>query len=89
MKQKIFDILDSLEIDYKNYEHDAVFTCGEAKWIDVPWLRVKSLLLRNKKSTNFYMVVLRDCTRLDTNIVRLSFEILRCHLRMKNKWWKK
>lgn len=74
MKQKIFDILDNLEIDYKNYEHNPVFTCDEAKWVEIPWFRVKSLLLRNKKSTNFYMVVLEDCKRLDTNIIRAIFD---------------
>lgn len=74
MKQKIFDILDGLEIPYINYEHDAVFTCDQAKWIEVPWERVKSLLIRNKKSTNFYMVVLKDSTRLDANLVRAKFE---------------
>ncbi len=73
MKQKIFDILDSLEIPYQNYKHKAVFTCSDSKWVNLPWERVKSLLIRNKKSTNFYMVVLRDCTRLDTNIVRWFF----------------
>mgnify|MGYP006384630513 CR=1 FL=1 len=31
MRQKIFDILDSLEISYTNYEHTPVFTCDEAK----------------------------------------------------------
>ncbi len=73
MRQKIFDILDSLEIYYTNYEHVPVFTCGESKWIELPWERVKSLLIRNKKSTNFYMVVASDCTRLDTNLVRAKF----------------
>ncbi len=73
MKQKIFDILNSLEISYKNYKHNAVFTCNETKGIDIPWERVKSLLIRNKKSTNFYMVVLKDSTRLDTNLIRWLF----------------
>jgi len=31
MKQKILDILDMLEIEYTAYEHEAVFTCDEAK----------------------------------------------------------
>ena len=74
MKQKIFDILDNLEIPYTNYEHNPVFTCDEAKGIDIPWHRVKSLLLRNKKSTNFYMVVLPDSKKLDTNIIRYRFD---------------
>ncbi len=74
MKQKIFDILDSLEIPYTNYEHEAVFSCDEAKWVDIPWVRCKSLLLRNKKATHFYMVVLPDNKRLDPNIIRSEFE---------------
>ncbi|MCH8518658.1 prolyl-tRNA synthetase associated domain-containing protein [Candidatus Gracilibacteria bacterium] len=74
MKQKIFDILDSLEISYTNYEHQPVFTCDEAKGIEIPGYRVKSLLLRNKKSTNFYMLVLPDNKKLDANIVRYYFD---------------
>ena len=73
MKQKIFKILDKLEIKYTNYEHDPVHTCNDAKWVDIPGKRVKSLLLRNKKSTSFYMVVLGDDKKLDTNIVRYIF----------------
>lgn len=74
MRQKIFDILDSLEIEYTNYEHQAVFTCDEAKGVDIPGYRVKSLLLRNKKATNYYMVVLPDAKKLDTNIIRAIFD---------------
>ena len=70
MKQKILAILDSLNIEYKNYEHKATFTCDEAKWVDIPWARVKSLLLRNKKATKFYMVVLEDNNQLDSNELR-------------------
>lgn len=74
MRQKIFDVLNELQIEYTNYEHDAVFTCDEAKGVDIPWYRVKSLLLRNKKATNFYMVVLPDNKQLDTNIIRAIFD---------------
>ena len=74
MREKIFDILNQLEIKYTNYEHEAVFTCNEAKGVDIPGYRVKSLLLRNKKATNFYMVVLPDNKKLDTNIIRSIFD---------------
>jgi Ala-tRNA(Pro) deacylase len=74
MKQKIFDMLDTLQIEYTNYEHDAVFTCDEAKGVDIPGYRVKSLLLRNKKASNFYMAVLPDTKQLDTNIIRAIFD---------------
>lgn len=75
MKQKIFDILDSLKINYTNYEHMPVHSCNDAKWVDIPWKRVKSILIRNKKGTNFYMVVLwDDKPRLDTNLIRAIFD---------------
>ena len=93
MKQKIFDILDQLEIEYTNYEHDVVFTCDEAKGVDIPGHRVKSLLLRNKKATNFYMIVLPDTKQLDTNIVRSIFDDSKMSFaseeRMMEKIWLK
>ena len=70
MKQKILNILDTLKIEYKNYEHKAVFTCDEAHWIEIPWKRVKSLLLRNKNVTQFYMIVIEDCKQLDSKQLR-------------------
>lgn len=70
MKQKIFNILNELKINFENFEHNPVFTCDEAKWIEVPWKRVKSLLLRNEKKTNIYMVVLEDEKRINTNELR-------------------
>lgn len=73
MKQKVFDVLDELLVEYQNYEHVPVFTCDEAKGVDIPWFRVKSLLLRNKKASNYYMVVLPDEKKLDTNIIRDMF----------------
>lgn len=91
MKQKIFDILNDLEIPYKNYEHDVVHTCNDAKWIDIPWKRVKSLLIRNKKATNMYMVVLPDYKTLDTNRVRAIFDDTKMSFasedRMMDKIW--
>lgn len=93
MKQKIFDVLDSLQIEYTNYEHEAVFTCDEAKGVDIPGYRVKSLLLRNKKATNFYMVVLPDNKQLDTNIIRSIFDDSKMSFaspeRMMEKIWLK
>lgn len=70
MREKIFEILDSLFIEYKNYEHKPVFTCEESKWIDIPWYRVKSLLLRNKRATRYYMIVLWEEKSLDSNSLR-------------------
>lgn len=73
MKHKIFEILDSLKVEYTNYEHVPVHSCNDAKWVDIPGQRVKSLLIRNKKTTNFYMIVLEDDKKLETNKVREIF----------------
>ena len=74
MPKRIFEKLDKIEAVYKNYEHNATFSCDDAKWVDIPWKRVKSLLIRNKKKTNFYMVVLWDDKKLDTNKIRAFFD---------------
>lgn len=70
MKEKILTHLDKLWIKYENFEHEPAFSCDDTKWIDVPWERVKSLLLRNKKPDKFYMVVLPDNKQLDSNFLR-------------------
>lgn len=74
MRQKIFDILDSLWVEYKNFEHNPVFTCEEALSVDLPWKKVKSLLLYNKKKTNYYMVVLEDYKKLDVKVLMDRFD---------------
>ena len=73
MREKIFTLLDDLEIEYTNYEHEPAFTCDDAKGIDIPGKRVKSLLLKNKQKNNFYMVVIEDEKRLDSSIIRKYF----------------
>ena len=91
MKTKILNLLDFLEIKYKNYEHKPAFSCDDAKWIDIPWIRVKSLFLRNKKATKYYMVVLEDNKKFDSNLFRkLSWEnkiTFASEERMMNKIW--
>lgn len=73
MPHKILNILDELNISYTNFTHQPAFSCDDAKGIDVPWVRVKSLLIRNKNKSQFYMVVVGDNKQLDTNIIRTTF----------------
>ena len=91
MKTKILNLLDSLEVKYKNFEHTPTFSCDEAKGVDIPWKRVKSLFLRNKKATKYYMVVLEDNVRFDSNKFRtLVWEnkiTFASEQRMMNKIW--
>ncbi|MFA5917468.1 MAG: YbaK/EbsC family protein [Candidatus Gracilibacteria bacterium] len=74
MKHKVFEILDDLNINYTNYEHQPVHSVLDCKGIDIPGQRVKSLLIRNKKGTNFYMVVLGEDKKLETNKIREIFD---------------
>jgi Ala-tRNA(Pro) deacylase len=91
MKDRILWLLDDLKISYTNYEHNPTFTCDDCKWLDIPGKRVKSLLLNNKKKTQFYMVVLEDEKRLDSSIIRKSFWEPKVSFiseeRMKEKIW--
>ena len=93
MKTKILKILDELKINYKNYEHCPVFSCDEAKGIDIPGRRVKSLLLRNKRATKYYMVVLEDDEKLDWKKLRAELwenkMTFASEERMVNKIWVK
>ena len=56
----IYKYLDDLNISYKKYEHEAVFTVEEAKKarIDFEATDTKNLFLRNKKKNAYYLVVL-------------------------------
>ncbi len=68
MESILIQILKNLQIDFKQYEHKAVFTCDECHDVDV-WedVHVKSLLVTDDKKTKLYMVVLPENFRLNTN----------------------
>jgi Ala-tRNA(Pro) deacylase len=68
MESTLIQILKNLQIDFKQYEHKAVFTCDECHDVDV-WedIHVKSLLVTDDKKTKLYMVVLPEYFRLNTN----------------------
>ena len=63
----VYDLLKSLNIDYKVVEHPATYTVEEAdKYIeDYEGTRTKTLFLTNKKKTFFYLLVMRGEDRLD------------------------
>lgn len=71
--ERIFKILDDLKIDYENFSHNPTFSCNDICDIDLPWKRVKSLILTNKNKTNFYMIVLSEEKKLDVKILQKFF----------------
>ncbi len=60
MSDLVENFLDSQQIKYVLHEHPAVFTCEEAEkyCADIPGLPCKNLLLKNKGSKRFFLVVL-------------------------------
>jgi Ala-tRNA(Pro) deacylase len=60
--QKVFEVLDSLEISYEIFIHPPVATVDEAKdhWSDIRGSKAKNLFLRDQKGKKHYLVVLEQ-----------------------------
>jgi Ala-tRNA(Pro) deacylase len=74
-KQGIYSFLDKNNIDYKSYEHPALFSAGQMDGINIPDKDkiVKNLFLRDDKKKNYYLVVVPIDKRV--NIKKLSANI--------------
>ena len=73
--QRIYKILEELNINYQDFSHNPTFTCAETRNVFIPWKRVKSLILTNKKKEKFFMIVLEDEKKLDVNYLLLQKSI--------------
>jgi len=81
-EQKVYEVLESLEVSYVRHEHPPVFTVEEAEkhWEGITGAHCKNLFLRNKKGNRHYLVVLESTKRADLKALekqlgedRLSF----------------
>src|SRR3989344_5731758 len=63
----IYQILENLGIEFRKYDHPAVFTVNEAAGYDVDQkaAKTKNIFLRNKKGDRFYLVIVEANKRLD------------------------
>lgn len=66
-EQKVYDILNLLEIKYIRYEHNPVYTIEDASKLDIhiPGQLCKNLFLRNTKGNVHYLVILDETKQLD------------------------
>jgi Ala-tRNA(Pro) deacylase len=80
--KNIYEILTSLGIVYKKYQHTAVFTVAEAEKVDaeIEGGKTKNLLLRNGNKQKYYLVIVEASRRVDMKMLsaklgekRLSF----------------
>lgn len=92
---KVFQVLDDLQIDYQLIDHPPVMTCEEADEFHKPEQggRSKNLFLRNRKGDKHYLVIIESHKQVDLkslatklNESKLSFaskERLETHLKLK------
>ncbi len=66
-EQKLYDLLQELDIIYTRHEHPPVYTVEEAKqyWQGIEGVHAKNLFLRNNKGTQHYLVVLEESKTAD------------------------
>ncbi len=76
MEKILRSYLEKHKIEYKNYEHPAVFTVAESKKIkiNIPALHTKCLFLKDEHS-QFYLVCLPAEKRLNINFLRKKFNL--------------
>jgi len=72
LKERAYQFLERLGIEYKKYEHPPLLTCDDAKKHrpSDDFLAVKNLFVQNRKCTNLYLYVLPAAKRADLNYVR-------------------
>lgn len=80
---RVYDLLDSLQIDYERVDHDAAETMEACTKIDkvlAPAVICKNLFLCNAQKTKFYLLMIREDKKFKTkeishqiNSARLSF----------------
>lgn len=60
IKEKVYKVLDELNIEYEKVEHPALFTVeDDIKYgIDFNGVACKNLFIRNEKKTRYYLIVL-------------------------------
>lgn len=74
-EQKVYDVLDKLNIPYTKYEHEAVYTIEELDKQDISFegKHCKNLFVRNRKGDIHYLIVVEESKKVD--LKKLSEQI--------------
>lgn len=75
-EQKVYEVLQKLEIKYVKYEHEALYTVEEAKKLGIcmPGQQCKNLFLRNRKGDVHYLVILDEEKQADLKSLAKQIE---------------
>ncbi|MGL5348927.1 MAG: prolyl-tRNA synthetase associated domain-containing protein [Peptostreptococcaceae bacterium] len=66
-EERVYKVLNELEINYTRFEHKPVYTVEEVNELDIniPGVGLKNLFLRNKKGNEHYLVIVEENKRVD------------------------
>lgn len=74
-EQKVYDVLNELNITYTRYEHEPVYTIEELDKVDIDFkgAHCKNLFTRNRKGDIHYLIVVEESKKVD--LKKLSEQI--------------
>lgn len=84
--QKVFEVLDSLNIDYTTVFHNAVYTISGVADLDLPHaeLIAKNLFICDDKKYSYYLIVVGKEKRVDLKKLKQSLQSRRLSLVPEN-----
>lgn len=78
-KQKVYDFLDTLGIEYKNFDHEPLMSISQADELDKKMgvSIAKNLFLSTKHSTEFYLLLMQGDKKFNTGKVSKQVQVPR------------
>lgn len=75
----IYEVLKNLNINYREYLHEAIFTVKESKDIDekIPGFHCKNLFLKDKKNATYYLIIVGQDKKINLKELGLKLGIKR------------
>lgn len=86
--EKLFEILQSLDIQYECHHHEATFTVEQSDKLkaDIPGVHCRNLYLRDKKKKNFLVVAANE-TEIDLKKLQNDLECGRLSFGSADRLW--
>jgi Ala-tRNA(Pro) deacylase len=75
-EQKVYDVLNKLELPYTRYEHEAVYTVDAANKFcgHIPGQHCKNIFVRNAKGNKHYLIIIDDVKKVDLKNISRQIE---------------
>ena len=75
-EQKVYQVLENIDIKYTRHEHEALYTVEDAKKLNIclPGKQCKNLFLRNRKGDVHYLVILGEEKQADLKNLAIQIE---------------